>query len=50
MNEPHKGTFCVWEMGAVVHEQQAWIRYLCSARDAAAAQAYLADQPGSVLV
>ena len=50
MDEPHKGTFCVWEMGAVVHEQQAWIRYLVSARDAAARQAYLADQPTSVLV
>lgn len=42
-----KGTYCVWEMGAVVHEQQAWIRYLFSARDAAAADAYLADRhPG----
>lgn len=46
MDEPHKGTFCVWEMGAVLHEQQAWIRYLLSARDAGARQAYLADQPG----
>jgi len=50
MDEPHKGTFCVWEMGAVLHEQQAWIRYLQSARDAGARQAYLADQPDSVLV
>ena len=39
----HIGTFCVWELGAVWHEQQAWRRYLRSARDDAAKQAYLAD-------
>ncbi|MBE1491097.1 hypothetical protein [Plantactinospora soyae] len=40
----HRGTFCVWELAAVLHEQQAWIRYLRSTRDDAARQAYLADQ------
>ena len=28
---PHRGTYCVWELGAVWHEQQAWKRYLRSA-------------------
>lgn len=40
----HTPTFCVWEMGAVFQEQQAWIRYLYSAHDEAAKLAYLADQ------
>jgi hypothetical protein len=40
----HRGTFCVWEMGAVLHEQRAWIRYLGSARDDAARRTYVADQ------
>ena len=39
----HRPTFCVWELGAVCHEQQAWSRYLRSPRDAAAREAYLAD-------
>jgi hypothetical protein len=39
----HRGTFCVWELGAVWHEQQAWSRYLSSARDEAARATYLAD-------
>ena len=40
----HRGTYCVWELGAVWHEQQAWRRYLLSGRDAAAKRAYLADR------
>jgi len=36
-------TFCIWELGAVLHEQQAWRRYLYSSRDEAAKRAYLAD-------
>nr|WP_298687072.1 hypothetical protein [uncultured Dongia sp.] len=40
---PHRGTFCVWELGAVWHEQQAWKTYLRSSRDEAAQQAYLGD-------
>ena len=39
----HRPTFCVWELGAVCHEREAWSRYLTSARDAAARDAYLHD-------
>jgi len=39
----HRPTFCVWELGAVCHEQHAWSRYLRSARDAEARQEYLLD-------
>ncbi|HET9674827.1 MAG TPA: hypothetical protein VFP31_08435 [Gaiellaceae bacterium] len=39
----HRPTFCVWELGAVWHEQQAWSRYLRSPRDHEARQAYLND-------
>jgi len=45
----HRPTFCVWELGAVWHEQQAWSRYLRSERDSAAKRAYLQDSyEGSV--
>jgi len=39
----HKPTFCVWELVPVWHEQQAWERFLVSARDEAAAQTWLSD-------
>ena len=39
----HRPTFCVWELGAVWHEQQAWSRFLRSERDAEARDAYLSD-------
>ena len=39
----HRPTFCVWELGAVWHEQQAWSRFLRSERDAEAQEAYLHD-------
>jgi hypothetical protein len=39
----HRPTFCVWELGAVWHEQQAWSRYLRSDRDDDARVAYLRD-------
>lgn len=39
----HRPTFCVWELGAVWHEQQAWSRYLRTSRDEAAKQVYLRD-------
>jgi hypothetical protein len=39
----HRPTFCVWELGAVCHEQQAWSRYLRTSRDEPAKQAYLGD-------
>ncbi len=41
VNGPHRPTFCVWELGAVCHEQQAWARYLRSSRDAVARREYL---------
>jgi hypothetical protein len=40
----HVPTFCVWELGAVWHEQQAWVRFLQSARDEAAVAQYMNDQ------
>ena len=39
----HRPTFCVWELGAVWHEQQAWSRFLRSERGAAERDAYLHD-------
>ncbi len=39
----HRPTFCVWELGAVTHEREAWMRYLRSERDEAARRAYLCD-------
>ena len=41
--EGHHPTFCVWELGAVWHEQQAWSRFLRSERGPAARKAYLHD-------
>ena len=40
---PHRPTFCVWELGAVWHEQQAWSRYLRSERGEDDRVAYLRD-------
>ena len=40
---PHRPTFCVWELGAVWHEQQAWSRFLRSQRGDAERRAYLRD-------
>jgi hypothetical protein len=39
----HRPTFCVWELGVVCHEREAWARYLESTRDEAARNAYLGD-------
>ena len=39
----HRPTFCVWELGAVCHEREAWTRFLDSPHDEAARQAYLRD-------
>jgi hypothetical protein len=45
----HRPTYCVWELGAVWHEQQAWSRYLRTPRDEGAKQVYLRDSfAGSV--
>jgi hypothetical protein len=40
----HRGTFCVWELGVVWHEQQAWNRFLLSKRSPEDAALYLNDQ------
>jgi hypothetical protein len=40
---PQRGKFCVWELGVVNHEQQAWRRGLLSSRDEASRRAYLED-------
>ena len=40
----HRGTFCVWELGPVWHERQAWTRFLSSKRDEAAKLAYVNDR------
>lgn len=39
----HKPTFCVWELVPVWHEQQAWVRFLSSARDEVAIHAWFED-------
>jgi hypothetical protein len=43
-DEPHKPTYCVWELGPVWHEKRAWEAFLTSARDGAAELAYLSDR------
>lgn len=40
----------IYELDATAHERRAWSRYLSSARDAAAKQAYLDDRCTGVLV
>ncbi|MEP7174606.1 MAG: hypothetical protein ABI705_14035 [Aestuariivirga sp.] len=45
----HRGTFCVWELGVVWHEQQAWKRFLMSKRATGDVTRYLNDRfEGSV--
>jgi len=39
----HRGTFCVWELGAVLHERDAWTRFLTSGRTRADEERYLQD-------
>jgi hypothetical protein len=39
----HAATYCVWELGAVWHERQAWTRFLESSRDREALEAYLGE-------
>ena len=36
----HRPTYCVWELGVVVHEKAAWTQFLRSARDGAAIDAW----------
>ena len=39
-----RGTFCVWELGPVWHERQAWTRFILSKRDDEAKLSYLNDR------
>lgn len=43
-DEPHKPTFCVWELVPMWHEQRAWVRFLSSPRNTAAADEWLGDR------
>jgi len=45
----HRPTFCVWELGPVIHEQAAWSRYLRSSRDLGARRAYMLDVTDDVV-
>ena len=40
----HRGTYCVWELGPVWHERNAWVRFLSSKRDEAAKLVYINDR------
>ena len=40
----HKGTYCVWELGAIWHERNAWVRFLSSRRDEEAKLEYVNDR------
>jgi hypothetical protein len=44
MNDGHIGAFCVWELGVVLHEREAWNRYLYTGRDEKASLAYYNDK------
>ncbi|MGB2913712.1 MAG: hypothetical protein WBB81_09160, partial [Pyrinomonadaceae bacterium] len=43
LESPHHATFCVWELAAVWHEQQAWRRFLLSDQTESSRAEYLAD-------
>jgi hypothetical protein len=43
VEDGHRPTFCVWELGVVAYERLAWAEYLGSERGAAARRAYLGD-------
>lgn len=40
----HRGTYCVWELGPIWHERNAWMRFLSSPHDEAAKQVYISDR------
>ncbi len=42
-NKNHHPTYCVWEMGIVYHESQAWKKYLGTAREKENQKNYLND-------
>jgi hypothetical protein len=39
----HRATYCVWELGPVWHERNAWVRFISSKRDGVAKLAYVND-------
>jgi hypothetical protein len=39
----HRGTYCVWELGIVWHERNAWVRFIESKQDEEAKTVYLKD-------
>jgi hypothetical protein len=43
-DDSHRGTYCVWELGAVWHERNAWVRFLSSRRDEQARLEYVNDR------
>ncbi|HEX3070081.1 MAG TPA: hypothetical protein VHX14_16050 [Thermoanaerobaculia bacterium] len=43
-DESHKPVFCVWELGAVIHEQKTWTKFLYSPRDENARAAWIGDR------
>lgn len=49
LDGPHRPTFCVWELGVVAHEGDAWARFLRSPRDRDAQLDYLRDTFGGVV-
>ena len=49
VGEGHHPTFCVWELGAVAHERDAWARFLRSPRDRDARLDYVRDTFGGVV-
>ena len=40
----HKATYCVWELGPIWHERNAWMRFLAAPRDNAAKLTYINDR------
>ncbi|MEP6849751.1 MAG: hypothetical protein ABI999_12920, partial [Acidobacteriota bacterium] len=44
LGSPHHATFCVWELAAVWHEQQAWKRFILSQGTESDRESYLKDQ------
>lgn len=40
----YRATYCVWELGAVWHERNAWVQFLSSRRDDEAKLAYISDR------
>jgi hypothetical protein len=40
---PHRAAFCVWELGPVTHEKEAWVKFLKSERSGRDQEHYLED-------